>query len=172
PDIFTTFTQVSGNASVQRDLGTTNVIASWKISGMLSFELSNVTGTGINSYVDVLDASGKILARFTYTVVQATKVITIYGNNVIIASGNLGSTLLQFQPFEVNVVNGFVTFTYANLAPITASIYDPSADWKNPKTFRQYFVGGFPPYGRSIGFMDMQFYKDYPVTLSTYYVKK
>ncbi len=171
PDIFTTFTQVSGNASVQRDLGTTNVTASWKISGMLSFESSNVAVFGINSYVDVLDVSGKILARFTYTVVQATKVITIYGNNVIIAIGNLSSTLLQYQPFEVNVVNGFVTFTYANFASITTSIYDPSADWKNPKTFRQYFVGGFPAYGNSIGFMDMLFYKDYPVNISTNYVK-
>ncbi len=175
PDIFTNFAQLTGTASVQKDLGTNSVSASWKISGMVSFELSDVlVGSGVNSYVDVLDASGKILTRFYYKGSHDTKIVTIYGNSAVIASATgLSTTVLKYQPFEVSIVNGLVTFTYANFAPVTTSIYDPLANWKKPKTLRQYFVGGFPSYGKYIGFMDMLFYKDYPLNgNSTLFVKK
>ena len=174
PDIFTRFAQLSGSASVKKDLGTNYVYTSWKISGLVSFEFSDVlVGSGINAYVDVLDASGKILARFYYTGSPVTKVVTIHGNSAILAKATgLSSTLLNFQPLQISIVNGFVTFTYANFAPVTTSILDPSANWRKPKTLRQYFVGGFPAYGKYIGFMDMKFYKDYSVTnSSTLYVK-
>ncbi len=163
PDVFTNFVQLSGTASVQKDLGINNVSTSWKISGQVSFEFSDVVvGSGITSYVDVLDAAGKILARFYYTGSTASKVVTIYGNSAVIASATgLSTTLLKFQPLEISIVNGLVTFTYANFPPVTTSLYDPSANWKKPKTLRQYFVGGYPAYRKYIGFMDMLFYKDY-----------
>lgn len=174
PDIFTSFVQLTGTAAVQKDLGTNNVTTSWKISGEVSFEFSDVTvGSGIMSYVDVLDAYGKILARFNYSGNPTTKVATIYGNNKIIASAtNLSTTLLQFQPLEINIVNGVVTFKYANFPAVTTSIYDPAGNWKKPKILRQYFTGGYPSYRKYIGFMDMLFYKDYSLTNpSTLYVK-
>ncbi len=163
PDIFTSFAQLSGTASLQKDLGTNNVTTSWKISGQVSFEFSDVVvGSGINSYIDVLDAAGKILARFYYSGSAATKVVTIYGNSAKIASATgLSPTLLQFQPLEISVLNGLVTFKYANFPAVTTPIYDATASWKKPKTLRQYFVGGFPAYGKYIGFMDMLFYNDY-----------
>ncbi len=175
PDIFTNFVQLSGTASVQKDLGTNNVSTSWKISGQVSFEFSDVlVGSGINSYIDVLDVYGKILARFYYSGSAATKVVNIYGNSSKIASATgLSTTLFKFQPLEINIVNGLVTFTYANFPPVTTPIYDPAANWRKPKTLRQYFVGGFPAYGKYIGFMDMLLYKDYPLNASSVlYVKK
>ena len=174
PDILTSFVQLTGTAAVQKDLGTNNVATSWKISGQVSYEFSDVVvGSGIMSYVDVLDGSGKILARFYYSGNPTTKVVTIYGNNKIIASATgLSTTVLQFQPLEINIINGVVTFKYANFPAVTTSIYDKAGNWKQPKTLRQYFTGGFPAYRKYIGFMDMLFYKDYSLTNpSTLYVK-
>ncbi|MEP7231000.1 MAG: hypothetical protein ABI691_12155 [Ginsengibacter sp.] len=169
PDIFTNFVQLTGTASVQKDLGTNNVSASWKISGQVSFEFSDVVvGSGINTYIDVLDAAGKILARFYYSGSAATKVVTIYGNSAKIASATgLSPTLLQFQPLEISILNGLVTIKYANFPAVTTPIYDATASWQKPKTLRQYFVGGYPAYAKYIGFMDMLFYKDYSLASST-----
>ena len=166
PDIYTTFTQLTGTATVQRDLGANNVSKSWKISGMLSYEFSDMSaGSGITAYLDVLDVSGKIISRFYYTLSHSTKVITIYANSAIMNSGlTLIPTLTSYQPFEVNIVNGVVTFNYANYPPVVTTIYDPTANWQQPKTLRQYFVGGFPAYRETIGIMDMHFYKDYTLT--------
>lgn len=164
PDVYSIFNQTTGTASITRDLGINNVSKSWKISGQLSFEGSDfVTGSHIISYVDVLDALGKILTRFNYVGNPNTKVITIYANNVIIANTTgLSGILSKYQPFEVAIVNGQVSFTYANLSTVVTSLFDATANWKQPKTLRQYFVtGGAPAYNKNIGFIDMKFYKDY-----------
>lgn len=167
PDLFSTFSQSSGTASAQRDLGTNNVASSWKISGMLTYEFSDVSaGSAINSYVDVLDAAGKIISRFYYTLIHKTKVLTVHANAAtIVSAAGIDSILLKHQPWEVSVVNGVVTFSYAGFPPVTTTIYDPTANWQQPKTFRQYFVGGKPTYIKTMGFMDMRFYADYTLTV-------
>ncbi len=162
PDVFSTFNQSSGSATVQRDLGANNVSASWKISGEITFEGSDVNaGSQTVAYIDVLDAAGKILSRFYYTNISG--VTTVFGNDKVIVQSNvsLGSTLLSLQPFEVNVSNGKVTIAYANYSPVSTTVFDPAANWKSPQTLRAYFVSGFPSYGKNIGFMDMKFYKDF-----------
>ncbi|MEO8111311.1 MAG: hypothetical protein ABI594_14810 [Ginsengibacter sp.] len=166
PDVYTTFAQLIGTATVQRDLGTNNVSTSWKISGLLSYEFSDMlAGSGVTAYLDVLDAAGKIISRFYYTLSHSSKVITINANSAVMASGlNLIPTLTSYQPFEVNIVNGMVTFSYANYGPVVTTIFDPTAKWQQPKTLRQYFVGGFPAYIKTMGIMDMHFYKDYTLT--------
>ncbi len=164
PDVFTVFSQSTGTAFVSRDLGSNNVTQSWKISGQLSFENSDfVVGSHITSYADVLDASGKILTRFYYVGNSQTKVISIYFNNVIIASStSLISILSKYQPFKIELVNGQASVTYANLPTVTTTIFDPTASWTTPKTLRQYFVtAGTPAYNKNIGFMDMRFYENY-----------
>ena len=165
PDVFATFNQTSGTACVSRDLGTNNVATNWKISGYLTFEGSDVyAGSQIVSYADVLDASGKILARFYYSNVYATGVTTIFGNTATIASTTgLGSTLLQFQPFEVKCENGQVTFTYANFSPVSTTISDGTGNWRTPKTLRMYFTGAPINYQKNIGLKDMRLFTDYGV---------
>ncbi|MEO6637022.1 MAG: hypothetical protein ABIN25_02025 [Ginsengibacter sp.] len=167
PDVYSTFSQSSGTASVRRDLGTNNVSTSWKISGMLSYEFSDVSaGSAINAYTDVLDAAGKVITRFYYTLAHSTKVLTVYGNSAIIVSAaGIDSVLQKHQPWEVSVVNGVVTFNYAGFAPAVTTIFDPSANWQQPKTLRQYFIGASPTYKKTMGFMDMRFYKDYSANL-------
>ncbi len=158
PDVFTTFAQSTGTGSVNRDLGNNKVTTNWKISGQLSFEGSDFGGSKVQSYIDVLDAAGKIIARFYYT----TPGLALKGNSATIDANTSYLTLNQFQPFQVEVLNGNVTFTYANYTPVTTGIFDASANWKTPKTLRQYWTtDGTPAYGKNIGFMDMKFYKDY-----------
>lgn len=175
PDLFSTFNQSSGTASAQRDLGTNNVASSWQISGLLSFEFSDVSaGSNIKSYVDVLDANGKIISRFYYTLTYKTKVLTVHANSAIIVSAvGIDSILLKHQPWQVGVVNGVVTFTYAGFAPVSTTLYDSTANWQQPKSLRQYFVGGAPTYVKTMGFMNMRFYKDYLGLIGTpLYAKK
>ncbi len=164
PDVYTYSNISSGTAAVNRDLGVNNVTNNWKISGQITFEESDfIVGSFTQQYVDVLDAAGKIITRFNYIGNPTTKVLTIYANASIIDSRTgLSPTLNQFQPFEVNVVNGVITFTYADYPPVTAPIFDATANWKQPKILRQYWTGkGTPARVMYIGFMDMRFYKDY-----------
>ncbi len=164
PDVYSFSSISSGTAAVNRDLGTNNVINNWKISGQLSFEKSDfVVGSATKQYVDVLDAAGKIIARFNYIGNPNTKMVALYGNNSIIDNSTTVSvTLNQFQPFEVNAVNGAVTFIYANYPPLTTTIFDATANWRQPETLRQYWTGsGTPARGMYIGCMDMKFYIDY-----------
>lgn len=164
PDVFSIFNQSSGSATVKRDLGINNVSNSWKISGQITFEGSDVNaGSQTMAYIDVLDASGKILTRFYYSNDHNTGITTIYGNDQVVVQSSTGvnNTLLSLQPFEVSVNNGQATFIYANYSAVSANIFDPSANWKTPQALRAYFVSGFPSYGKNIGFVDMKFYKDY-----------
>ncbi len=170
PDVYTSSNISAGTAAVNRTLGTNNVTNNWKITGQLTFEKSDfVVGSLTKQYVDVLDAAGKIIARFNYTGNSTTKVLTIYGNTSIIDSKvGLSSVLNQFQPFEINAVNGAITFNYANYPPVTTSIFDATANWRQPKTLRQYWTGqGVPARVMYIGFMNMHFYKDYTTLLGS-----
>ncbi|MEO6187434.1 MAG: T9SS type A sorting domain-containing protein, partial [Ginsengibacter sp.] len=162
PDVYSTFAQSSGTASVDRDLGTNNVSDSWKISGFLTFEGSDfTTGSKINSYVDVLDANSKVIARFFYQYTGG--ILSLRANNdVYLNNVSVRVTLNAMQPFEINVKNGVFTFSYAGNNPVATTIYDPAGNWQTPKTLRQYWTtGGTPAYGKNIGFMNMKFYKDF-----------
>ncbi|MDQ6763759.1 MAG: hypothetical protein M3015_14180 [Bacteroidota bacterium] len=164
PDVFSMSGIASGTAAVNRDLGVNNVTSNWKISGQLTFEKSDfVVGSATKQYVDVLDAAGKIIARFNYVGNSSTKVITIYSNSAIVdSSTGLDLVLGMFQPFEVNAINGSITFIYANYPPVTTTIFDATANWRQPKTLRQYWTcKSTPARNMYIGFMDMKFYKDY-----------
>ncbi len=164
PDVFSMSVIASGTAAVNRDLGINNVTNNWKIAGQLTFEKSDfVVGSATKQYVDVLDAAGKIIARFNYVGNSSSKVITIYGNTAIVDSRiGLDLTLGKFQTFEVTAINGVITFTYANYPPVATTIFDATANWTQPKTLRQYWTcKGTPARGMYIGFMDMKFYKDY-----------
>jgi hypothetical protein len=115
----------------------------------------------------------KILARFNYTFSYDTKIATIYGNSAIMARAKgIESILTKFQPLEISVLNGRVTITYANFPPVTTSIKDPAADWKKPKTLRQYFFGRDPAFPVNMDFMDMRFYKDYSADIFTAHINK
>ena len=141
-DIYIRYRQNSGYYSVTRDLGTNNVTSSWTLNGNISWDgnyenESNNTG---GSYIEVLDNKGKIISRFYSKAISPNRYI--YGNNSIIIQGStttIQSVTKHFQPINITVDGIGVTFTYANYSSVTAPIFDPSANWKTPKTLRFYF---------------------------------
>lgn len=163
PDVFIGYSQTAGsNYSVTRDLGNNNVSNSWKLSGEISYQ-GNMPNFLIEQYFDILDNTGKVLTHFYVTINFSGFIVTVYANNKIIVQGpqNIVNTTTQvLQPFTISVVNGIITFNYANYAPVTASVFDPTANWRAPKTIKFYFVPGSPAYGKNIGLKDFKLYID------------
>ncbi len=170
PDILLNFVKTTAqNYSISRDLGTNNINYSWKISGELAYLFNMPNGNSIAQYFDILDANGKILTRFYPELNRSVSpfIATIYGNKVAITQGYeyaIRDAMRELHPWEVKIVDGAVSFTYDNYAPVTTTIYDPTANWKTPKTLRVVFTStntSLAVYQTIIDLKDLKFYKDY-----------
>jgi hypothetical protein len=163
PDVSVGYSQTSGsNYSVTRDLGNNNVSNSWKLSGEISYQ-GNMPNNNIEQYFDILDNTGKVITHFYVEINFNGFIVTVYANNKIIVQGPESSVrpmTQMLQPFTINVANGVITFNYSNYAPVTASVFDPTANWKTPKTIKLYFKPGVQPYGKNIGLKDFKLYID------------
>jgi hypothetical protein len=144
-DIYVHYRQPLGIYTVTRDLGSNSDLTSWTVSGKLSLERNypnDSKGTG-GAYIEILDRSGKIIARFyeNYTQAPVGHTDYIWGNNkVLVQKADPDMKLItgHSQPFEISTFNNTVSFKYAGYAA-TSQLLDPTANWRNPKTFRLYF---------------------------------
>ncbi|MDD5569700.1 MAG: T9SS type A sorting domain-containing protein [Bacteroidales bacterium] len=163
PDIFVNYSQTSGGQySVTRDLGNNNVSNSWALSGEISYQ-GNMPNNNIEQYFDILDNTGKVLTHFYVEINFSGFIVTVHANDKIIIQGPetpVRWDTEKLQPFSISVSNGVITFNYSNYAPVTASVFDPTANWKTPKTLKLYFVPGSPAYGKNIGLKDFKFFID------------
>ena len=167
PDVNIHFTQTSGTYIVSRDLGANSSVNSWQLNGLVDYNgnaENNINGNGGGGYLEVLDDTGRIITRFypqaIYTAPYAQ--IGIYANQILLArdsTAKVQSVMNSPQPFSVSAVNGIVTFTYANYAPVSTTVFDSKSNWKKPKTLRLYFFGNFNNYGRNIDVKNMRFSK-------------
>lgn len=156
------------SAHVERDLGTNNVVASWKISGEVSFLNTMPNTGGTQQFIDVVDANGKTLATFYHDVSfdNSPYKTKVYAGSKVMAEDL--DTLLRrkmnlLQNFEISAVGGSITYKYADLIPVTTSIVDSSGNWKTPKKLRLRFVAkgnGNAAYGMNVAVKDFRFYKD------------
>ncbi|MEP6555000.1 MAG: hypothetical protein ABJB11_15725, partial [Ferruginibacter sp.] len=168
PDILLNFVKTTAETyTVNRDLGSNNVTESWKISGELAYPGNTPNVNSITQYLEVLDDQNKVLARFYPELNLSTMVSTIFANKATLAKGNdatIRGDMNNLNPFEVKIINGAVTFTYSNYAPVTTTIYDAAANWKKPKTLRVIFNStnaNTAVYQTIIDLKDFKFYKDY-----------
>ena len=154
--------------TVSRDLGINNLSTNWKVTGLLGYPKNGLNQYfGImQQYLDVLDGNGKILTSFYYTGGYKTPTV-LYGNAMVVASstdGSIEKAVDQLLPFEVKVVGGLVTFTFAKYAPVTTAIADKTGNWNMPKTLQLRFVNSGasgPGYGKFVSIQNFKFYKDY-----------
>jgi hypothetical protein len=141
-DLYVRFRQPVGIYTVSRTLGNNSGLASWVLSGQLSLDRNfpnDNAGTG-GSYIEILDNNGKIIARFYQS--YANYLYSTHGNDQILNSQ--GPTTMvaitqQLQPFEISAINNVITFKYAGYSAQTSNLIDPTANWRNPTTFRLYF---------------------------------
>ncbi|MES2891586.1 MAG: T9SS type A sorting domain-containing protein [Bacteroidota bacterium] len=169
PDVLINFVKPTTETYyVSRTLGSNNVANSWKISGEIAYPNNMPNGNTSGQYLEVLDNNGKVLTRFFPELNRQVNpfVATVYGNTKAMTQGTEGGirrAMEDLHPFEVKIINGVVTFTYDNYAPVSTSIFDATGNWKAPATLRAIFFSKTSSliYQTVIDLKNFKFYKDY-----------
>lgn len=148
PDLYVLYRQTTGNYSVTRDLGALPAqVMSWKLDGGLNWNGNYENGAHGGSYIEVLDAAGKVIARFWVEAVWVsgleTNNVTIRANGQTMANGYSAVTepvTRSRQPLSISAAaNGQITVSYGPYAAITTSVFDPTSNWQSPQTLRLYY---------------------------------
>jgi hypothetical protein len=162
-DIAANYAQASGIYTINRDLGNQNT-DTWKIAGNISYEGSNANSSDGQGgvYLEVLDAAGKIIARFYTTLYWANGLpyMSVTANQTILASDRseiIQPVLTTVQPLSIAASAAGVTFQYAGYPLKTVPIFDAASNWKAPKTMRLYFWTSGSNYSRSVDLSDMRY---------------
>jgi hypothetical protein len=164
-DVYACYYEPSGVNTVTRDLGNNNLLNSWAISGKLNWENNypNAANGSGGSYIEVLDNVGKIITRLYSVETYTTKLddtVHIYANDKILVQAPPAFTqtlTMQSQPFEIDAIGGNISFKYAGYSASTSKLIDPTANWRNPKTFRLYFWTSGQTYNRVIDIQAARF---------------
>ncbi len=146
PDLYVKRLVVGGDYWVKRDLKTTGTVTSWTLSGEVSWpnNQGNHPPVGGGVFVEVLDNTGKIIARLFWDVVESgNRAITLYGNTGVLMTGFKGGTVNNIytpylsipQPFRISKSGSQVQFTYRN-ATVTVNVQEAGANVNYPKEFR------------------------------------
>jgi hypothetical protein len=175
-DVAVSYAQASGAYTVNRDLGNQNA-GSWKIAGNISYEGNNANSSDGQGgvYFEVLDAAGKIITRFYTTLYWSNNIayMSATANKTVLASDKseiIQPVLTTSQPISIVVSGGAVTFQYAGYAPVTAPVFDPSANWQSPKTMRLYFWTSGSNYSRAVDLSNMRFSTGQSLTLPLLFI--
>src|SRR5260221_241975 len=171
-DVSANYAQISSTYTINRDLGNNHVTNSWKIAGDISYEGNNANSSDGQGgvYFEVLDAAGKIIARFYPTLFWSNNLpyMSVTANKAVLASdksGTIQPVLTTVEPISITAAGGKVTFNYAGYAPVVTTIFDPSSDWQTPKTMRLYFWTSGSNYSRAMDLLNMRFSADKLVTV-------
>ncbi len=141
PDIYVKFLDKRAiTKTVSGNLGTNNVTTGWKLTGLLAYPNNMPNGLSMNQYLDVLDATGKILIRFYPFINRSVNPFQagIIGNGQSLLAGSetvIRRAMNRQLPFEFKIVGGVVTITYGTYTK-TATIFDATANWHTPTTIR------------------------------------
>jgi flagellar hook assembly protein FlgD len=134
--------------SLLRDLGTpSDATTQWTLNASVNFD-GNYPNHGSNGgqYLEVLDDTDLIIARFYPRQVSHPNDYRIYANTLIVAQGTQTVVALpmeEWQPLTITATSSGITFNYAAYAPVTAAVFDAGADWRRAKTLRfAYFCSG------------------------------
>ncbi len=144
PDLFIKFRQASGVFYVTRDLGAVKDAANWSLTGRISYkgnEGNEISGKGGN-YLEILDKNGKTIAVTFVTIDYNGRIMGVFGNTAKLLEAQqdkMRPIIDQPQPLQITATASGVTFKYAHSATVTTKIFDPTADWRSPKTMRLSF---------------------------------
>ncbi len=163
PDLFLKYRISSGTATVTRELGNNNGLYGWKLWGKVNFDEhtpNEARGRGGN-YMEVLDKSNRIIARFYITrdMVSGTNIM---GNSQVLYNGTATEIDVmknKHQPIEISMNNGLLKISYASRTITTAQFVDPAADWRTPTTLRFQFFTNYvaDDFARSIDIPELRF---------------
>ncbi len=153
----------SGSVStLSRDLGTpSNSTVHWSLAGDINFKRNSPNhGAQGGQYIDVLDDAGKLITRFyllQHTYPNDTRIVANQQVMASMAFPALQTYTQQWRPFEISANNGTITFTYGDYTLSTATLADPTADWRRATTLRMYYFTGNTSYGRGVSFKNLTY---------------
>lgn len=135
------FTASNQVETVTRTLSNSSTLTTWAVTGNLSWNQNFPNDpTNNGGYVDVLDVSGKVIARMY--IQQGGSGAQVIGNNKTLIddlSANVQQIQQRMQPFTISAVSGNITFTYAGQTQTTSTLSDGTSNWAKPATLRFYF---------------------------------
>lgn len=116
------------------------VLTSYYISGevqLFGFGAdANITPTSV---LRLLDSGNKVIAQIGMGNVIVTNDFEVTCNSTVILDGVVGvdndlhiNYIQQWQPFLIQVDQTSVTITYGNEAPVSTTLFDPTALWNEP----------------------------------------
>jgi len=157
--------------SVKVSLGSNNVTTNWKIVGNVAYPVNAANYGPTAQYMEVLDASGKILATM-YPIRDLSSYPTINyrlkGNtlnliNITETGSSFNDYLRDLKYLEIICIGGAVTFNFGSYTG-TTTISDGTGNWRTPTSIRFRFtttVTGGGVEGANIVIQNLKFYKDY-----------
>ena len=156
--------------TLTRDLGTpSDATTQWTLNTSVNFD-NNTPNHGSNGgqYLDVLDDTGLIIARFYSRQLSFPNDYRITANTLNIAQINqttLAAVMELWQPLTITATSTGITFNYAAYPPVAATVFDAGANWRRPKNLRITFfcTGPSGGYGRSVALRTATFTRT-PVT--------
>jgi hypothetical protein len=143
-------------ASVTRELpASPGPLRRWSLEARVAYDDNYANhGEDGGQYLEVLDAQGRVIARFHPTQVAYPDDARVYGNRAVLVKVPFGprwwSLTYAWQPLAISVEDGRVSFRYADLAPVTTEPLDPGADWQHPARLRLSFWNTSAAYRRAV----------------------
>lgn len=170
PDLYVNFSKPNSRYTVTRDLGNNTRLASWRLSGVITFDNTNPNnGTpdqsdSGGSYFEVLDDAGKVLARIyqqVYFGQNNTPVKTI-ANDQTIAQGYYfdpaSAVGTAADAIDISLNNGALSIKYQNYSAVRTGALEAGGNLQNPRTVRLFFWCNGRNYERTIDIQQLRFY--------------
>jgi hypothetical protein len=142
-DLRLKYSRADSSHYLQKDVGSITS-AAYRLTGAIGYPANQPNTNNTGQYLDILDSSNRIIARFYVKINLSAKVITIFGNNSVISAGDATTlkTAMNFEaPFQISIANGSVQFAYDQYAPVAAPLFDSAADWQRPRYVKLSFYG-------------------------------
>lgn len=152
---------------VKRDLGTNSQLANWRITGGLGYPMGYEIG---ENFLDVLDDNDRVIVRISRPALSSN-ILAIKANNSTILQGSLDAIshlISKIQPLSINIEGeNNIKVSYGDYPEVITSVFDPSANWQNPKTLRVQMHND-DRRGHQISVANLKFYKNTSTTSSSF----
>lgn len=155
---------------VKRDLGANSQLKDWRITGGLSYPVDYEVG---ENFLDILDENDKVIVRISRPALSSNT-IAIKANHSTLLEGSLDGIshfISKVQPLSISVEGeNNIKVSYGDYPEITTTVFDPSANWQNPKTLRLQ-MHNEDRRGHQISVANLKFYKNTNVISNSYRTK-
>jgi hypothetical protein len=145
PDVNIQLHPMAANMTVttSRNLTTSaGDLNSWTLSGQVVYPTSDFGKSTNAGYLQVLDERGRVIARIYRQEISFPSDARLYFNDKIavqLDQVTLETLGKQFQAIKIKATSSGLTFQYGDFPPVSTTIFDPTSNWRRPKTLQVLF---------------------------------